>query len=226
MTPPSVTRDISETKGSDLMRHRPQKSEIIIAIATFAALAFNANAALAQNHPLSCWYNEHAGYAGSDNAPAAASIGKIEKTGKKGDHAYSYTISAKDGASCPIELPLGAKTATTVALVRKDDANCTNDKVSGDDPAAINGSVTIARRSNGTTDVFVHLAGGVAPNTAYGFYLKCVRKLGSVRTDANGKGNGSFDFLPGVAGSTFAFDMYPEGAPLGDRFQSLQVTLN
>jgi len=195
-------------------------------IAIFAAISLSAGSAFAQEHPLSCWYNEHAAFTGGDGGPPIASVGKVEKTGQSGDHAYSYVILAKDASACPKELPLGTKTAMTVPLVRQDNANCTNDDVSAREPAATGGSATVFRRSNGTTDVLVHLTGGVAPNTTYEFYLKCVRKLGSIRTDANGHGDGSFDFLPDTTGSTFAFDMYPEGAPLGSRYQSLRVTRN
>lgn len=195
-------------------------------IAIFAAISLSGGSAFAQEHPLFCWYNEHAAYTGADGAPPVASLGKVEKTGHSGDRAYSYVVSANDGTACPNELPLGTKTAMTVPLVRQDDANCTNDDVSAKERAATGGSVTVFRRSNGTTDVLVHLAGGASPNTTYEFYLKCIRKLGSVRTDGNGNGDASFDFLPETTGSTLAFDMYPQGAPSGSRYQSLRLTRN
>jgi len=195
-------------------------------IVIVAALSLNAGSAIAQDQPLVCWYNEHAAFTQAEGAPATAQIGKVESTGQSGDRAFSYTISAIDGAACPNELPLGTKTAVTVPLVRQDYGSCTSDDVSANDPAAIGGSVTVFRRSNGATEVLAHLAGKTAPNTTYEFYLKCVRKLGTIRTDGNGRGDGSFDFPPNAAGSALAFDMYPEGAPSGNRYQSLPVSHN
>ncbi|MGJ4998999.1 hypothetical protein [Bradyrhizobium sp. HKCCYLR20261] len=62
------------------------------------------------------------------------------------------------------------------------------------------------------------------PNTSYHFFLKCVRLLGDIKTDDDGTGMASFDFKASEVGARFAFDMYPEGAPPGEKFQSLPVS--
>jgi hypothetical protein len=63
----------------------------------------------------------------------------------------------------------------------------------------------------------------VTPNTTYHFFLKCVRLLGDITTDPEGIGLATFTFQTSDVGSTFAFDMYPEGAPSGNKFQSMTV---
>ena len=78
-----------------------------------------------------------------------------------------------------------------------------------------------ARWSNDTTRVSVRLTG--RPNTTYHFFLKCVRLLVDITTQGDGSAAADFDFPTNSAGDVFAFDMYPEGAPLGDKFQSVQV---
>lgn len=189
-----------------------------------AAILFNASVACAEERPLVCWYNEHAGYTGAENAPANATVGKVENAGRIGDNAFSYIISAKDGSFCPVELPLGVKTAKTVPLVRRDAAACANDNVTMSDDSVTGGSVTVFRRSNGATEVALHLTGATTPSITYEVHLDCAHKLGTIRTDDKGEGAGSFDFRPDAAGEAFALEIYPEGAPAGTIFQSLQVT--
>jgi hypothetical protein len=64
----------------------------------------------------------------------------------------------------------------------------------------------------------------VSPNTTYHFYLKCVRQLGDIKTGDEGTGFATFVFPTSSVGSTYAFDMYPEGAPSGNKFQSVTVS--
>jgi hypothetical protein len=78
------------------------------------------------------------------------------------------------------------------------------------------------RRADGNTTV--NIAMTVSPNTTYRFYLKCVRQLGDITTSDEGIGLAVFTFPTNSAGGTFAFDMYPEGAPLGNKFQSAIVS--
>jgi hypothetical protein len=70
----------------------------------------------------------------------------------------------------------------------------------------------------------VQVAMTVSPNTSYHFFLKCVRLLGDIKTDEDGIGMAAFDFQASEVGANFAFDMYPEGAPAGNKFQSLSVS--
>ena len=189
-----------------------------------AAALVNAGPAFAEGQPLICWYNEHAALTGADSAPASAAIGKVENAGRSGDKAFSYIISAKDASFCPVELPLGARTAMTVPLVRQDAAACGKDNVSAGDAAVTGGSATVFRRSNGATEAALRLTGATKPNANYAVHLNCARKLGTIRTDDKGNGAGSFDFTPESAGSTFTLDIRPEGAPDENIFQSLHVT--
>jgi len=189
-----------------------------------AAVLLNAGPAFAEGQTLTCWYNDHAAFTGAESAPPDATIGKVENARRSGDNAFSYIISAKDGSFCPVELPLGVKTAKTVPLVRRDAAACAADNVSTSDSSVTGGSVTAFRRSNGATEVALHLTGATTPSTNYEVHLDCVRKLGTIKTDDKGNGAGSFDFTPDTAGQAFGLEIYPEGASAGNVFQSLQVT--
>ena len=64
-----------------------------------------------------------------------ATVGAVTKYGS-GDKTYNYTISARDGTACPVQLPLSSLTAVTVALVRQDEGSCGNENVadSGSEP--------------------------------------------------------------------------------------------
>lgn len=110
-----------------------------------------------------------------------------------------------------------------VDLVRQDQSDCTNTNVNANNPALIGGSVVLNHNSNGNTDVKVAIT--ASPNTTYHFYLKCVRQLGDVVTQDEGEGSATFSFATNSVGNVFAFDMYPEGAPPGNKFQSVQVKI-
>jgi hypothetical protein len=107
-----------------------------------------------------------------------------------------------------------------VSLVRQDQSDCGNANVSDQDPSRIGGTAWVVR-TGGTTNVKVAISG--TPNTSYHFFLKCVRILGDIKTSEEGEGQGTFSFSTGEIGSAFAFDMYPEGAPAGNKFQSVTV---
>jgi hypothetical protein len=47
--------------------------------------------------------------------------------------------------------------------------------------------------------------------------------LGDITTYDEGDGIGLFTFQTNEAGNVFAFDMYPEGAPPGNKYQSGQI---
>jgi len=114
--------------------------------------------------------------------------------------------------------------AIRVSLIRRDFSDCINSDVHATDPnaiGAIGGSVVITR-SDSNYRAAVSIDKGT-PNTTYNFFLKCHGKLGDVRTDARGVGSGSFQFGAGGLGPKWAFDMYPDGAPYGNKFQSEQV---
>jgi hypothetical protein len=54
-----------------------------------------------------------------------------------------------------------------------------------------------------------------SPDTTYHVFLKCVRQIGDVTTGDEGTGIQVFSFPTNLAGNVFAFDVYPEGAPVG-----------
>jgi hypothetical protein len=108
------------------------------------------------------------------------------------------------------------------ALVRQDQSDCGNTNVSDSDPSRVGGNVTIVQSAAGATTAIVQITHGTA-NTRYNFYWKCQRGLGSVQTDASGAGTAGFVFQA-TAGTTLTFDMYPDGAPAGHKFQSMRIT--
>ena len=190
-------------------------------ILTATASVLSSGAAFAQNQPLTCWYNEHADFTSADSAPAGATIGSVAKAGS-GAKTYFYTISARDGTACPVQLPLATKTATTVALVRQDEGSCTNDNVGDTGSAVVAGSATVSRETSTTSTAAIRLA-GASPNTSYHVYLKCFRQLGMMRTDKDGNAGRTFDFPTGEVGPVIAFEISPEGAAPGPKLQSLPV---
>ena len=108
-----------------------------------------------------------------------------------------------------------------VSLVRQDQSDCNNSNVSDRYPAEIGGTALVVRGTDGITRVKVGIIG--KPNTTYQFHLKCVRILGDVKTYGEGEGGGTFEFKTDTVGNVYAFDMYPEGAHPGDKYQSVQV---
>jgi hypothetical protein len=190
-------------------------------ILTAPVILPGSDAAFAQNQPLTCWYNDHADFTSADSAPAGAAIGSVVKA-HSGDKTYSYTILARDGTACPVQLPLSTTTAVTVALVRQDEGSCTNDNVVDTGSAVLAGSATVSRDTSTTSTAAIRLA-GLAPNTSYHVYLKCFRQLGMIRTDAAGNAGRTFGFPTDAVGSVIAFELSPEGAPPGPKLQSLPV---
>lgn len=108
-----------------------------------------------------------------------------------------------------------------VYLVRQDESDCTNSNVPTVDSPNIGGDLSIHRGSDGNTTVKVAMT--ASPNTTYHFFLKCVMQLGDITTSDEGIGIAVFTFPTKYVGSIYAFDMYPEGAPPGNKFQSARV---
>jgi len=109
-----------------------------------------------------------------------------------------------------------------VYLVRKDQSDCTNSDVANVDSPLVSGNVWVTRLSDGNTDIKVALT--ATPNTTYHFFLKCARQLTEIHTDDEGVANIALTVPTSATGDIFAFDMYPEGAPSGNKFQSANVT--
>ena len=117
--------------------------------------------------------------------------------------------------------PAAAQSAI-VSLVLQDFSDCTNANVNDDNKILTRGQVSVVRNTdNGTTAVKIGIT--AKPDTTYHFFLKCVRLLGDIKTDDEGIGETVFTFQTSSVGPVFAFDMYPEGAPAGNKYQSVQV---
>lgn len=186
---------------------------------TSVAVLTAAGQAFAQNQPLTCWYNDHADFTSADSAAADATVGAVTKYGS-GDKTYNYTISARDGTACPIQLPLSSLTAVTVALIRQDEGSCGNETVVDSGAAPISGSVTVARATEESSTAGIRLV-GLSPNTSYRILLKCVRQLGTLRTDDKGNGGRTVDFPNSAVANVYAFEIAPEGDAPGTKLQSL-----
>jgi hypothetical protein len=109
-----------------------------------------------------------------------------------------------------------------VYLIRKDQADCTNSDVPNVDSPLVVGNLWVTRLHDGNTSVKVAVT--AKPNTKYQFFLKCVRPLGEIATDDEGVANVAFAFPTNLVGTAYGFDMYPQGAPPGQKFQSAQVS--
>jgi len=108
-----------------------------------------------------------------------------------------------------------------VSMVKQDQSDCQDGNVNDQPPNVIGGTAYVVRRSDNTTTVKVGIT--AKPNTVYHFFLKCVRLLGDITTYDEGAGGGEFTFRTNEVGNVFAFDMYPDGAPPGNKYQSVQV---
>ena len=106
-------------------------------------------------------------------------------------------------------------------IVRQDFSDCGNNNVSGADPSQIGGNIVLIQNAAGATEVTVSLLAGT-PNTSYNVYWKCQRQIGTVQTGANGTGTGTFT-LQTTPGTVLTFDIYPDGAPAGNKFQSVRL---
>jgi hypothetical protein len=108
-----------------------------------------------------------------------------------------------------------------VFLVRKDASECSGSDVPNVDSPLVGGNVVVTRLGDGTTSVKVAMT--AKPNTTYQFFLKCVRVLGNITTDEEGVAIVTFGYPTNSVGNAYAFEMHPEGAPPGNRYQSAQV---
>jgi hypothetical protein len=107
-------------------------------------------------------------------------------------------------------------------LIRQTQSDCNNSNVNANNPSLIGGVAFVARQNNGNTYVKVEITG--TPNTTYNVYRKCVGQLGTIATQDGGIGFGVFDFQTN-SGTVVAFDMYPNGSPPGNTFQSVPITV-
>ena len=106
-------------------------------------------------------------------------------------------------------------------LIRQNSSDCNNSNVNANNPSLIGGAISVVRQSNGSTSAKVGITG--TADTTYNLYHKCVGQIGTITTGDEGVGGGEFTFQtnPGIV----AFDMYPNGAPAGNVFQSVPITV-
>jgi hypothetical protein len=130
-------------------------------------------------------------------------------------------VSFVASAQKPPEPPIPIEGIETF-LVRQASSDCNNSNVNANNPSLIGGAIWILRQSNGLTSVKVAITG--TPNTTYNFNHKCVGQLGTIKTQDEGEGTGTFQFQS-TSGAVIAFDMYPNGSPAGNVFQSVPITV-
>jgi hypothetical protein len=118
-------------------------------------------------------------------------------------------------------LPAHAQAIETY-LIRQDFSDCNNSNVNANNPSLIGGTIAVLRESNGSTTAKVGMT--AEADTTYILYHKCVGQIGTITTGDEGVGEGVFTFQtnPGI----LTFDMYPNGAPAGNKFQSVPISLH
>jgi len=136
--------------------------------------------------------------------------------------ATSISFAQLGGSFAPVAPAALSPNQRQVYLVRLDQSDCTNSNVPNQDGPLVSGDVLVTRASNGTTDLKIAVT--AKPATTYHFFLKCVRLLTDITTDGEGVAITTISFPTNSTGNVYAFDMYPEGAPPGNKFQSAQVS--
>jgi|SRR5579864_56304 len=140
---------------------------------------------------------------------------------RRGAFVFAGLFACLTGLPAAISPAMAQSGQVQVYLVRQDYSDCTNSTVSNADSPAVSGDLSVVRQGGGTTDVKVALT--ASANTTYHVFLKCVRQIGDLKTGEEGVGIEVFSFPTNLTGNVFAFDVYPEGAPLGNKFQSVQI---
>lgn len=107
------------------------------------------------------------------------------------------------------------------SLIQQDESDCLNTTVQDDPNRIRGGEIFITPAAGGNIDVQFALTAD--PDTSYNVYLKCVRQIGVLTTSDDGIAISTFT-IPDP-GAQFAFDVYPDGAPSGNKFQSMTVTM-
>ena len=120
-----------------------------------------------------------------------------------------------------ISFSADAQQATETYLIRQDFSDCNNSGVNADNPSLIGGAIWVVRQSNGSTTAKVAIT--ATADTTYNLYHKCVGQIGTITTGDEGVGIETFTFQtnPGI----LTFDMYPNGAPAGNKFQSAPISV-
>jgi len=107
-----------------------------------------------------------------------------------------------------------------VVLVSQDTSDCAGGDVP-DDLLLAGGMLWVTQRTDGNTSVKLAMTG--KPNTTYHVAVKCVRPLGDVTTDDDGVANSTFAFPTNLVDPIYSFELTPQPAGAGDKYQSAQV---
>jgi hypothetical protein len=120
-----------------------------------------------------------------------------------------------------VSFPANAQQVIETYLIRQDFSDCNNSNVSANNPSLIGGAIWVLRQSNGSTTAKVGIT--ATPDTTYNLFHKCVGQIGVITTGDEGVGEAVFTFQtnPGI----LTFDMYPNGAPAGNKFQSVPINV-
>jgi hypothetical protein len=108
-------------------------------------------------------------------------------------------------------------------LVQQDTSDCSGQDVAPNtDSPSVRGTIWATRLFDGNTSVKVAIT--ARPNTVYHVSLKCVRPIGDVKTDDDGVGILSLAFPTNLVGAEYSFELAPDGASAGSRYQSAQIS--
>jgi hypothetical protein len=124
-------------------------------------------------------------------------------------------------AMLALAVSFSADAQQVTSLIRQDFSDCNNSTVNADNPSLIGGDISVLRQSNGSTTARVGIT--ASADTTYDLFHKCVGQIGSITTGDEGVGIAVFTFQtsPGI----LTFDMYPNGAPAGNKFQSVPINV-
>ncbi|BAZ08250.1 hypothetical protein NIES4071_00550 [Calothrix sp. NIES-4071] len=141
-------------------------------------------------------------------------------------------LATTQNNSSPSETESQSRTATgrgstsiKVSLIRQDSSDCVNSDVTKKSGSHHNVGGFIHLNKNphdGELQMKVSLTNGT-PNTKYNVFLKCKQQIGYVYTNKKGVVSAYLSAPLSIVPPVFAFDMYPDGAPSGNKFQSVQV---
>lgn len=112
-----------------------------------------------------------------------------------------------------------------VSLIRQDFSDCVNSNVTKEPalPNKTGGEILVFKSEfDGKLFIETRLDNGT-PNTKYNIFLKCHQKIGEISTDNRGIGRIVSALPLNIVPAVFAFDIYPDGAPAGNKFQSLPI---
>ncbi|MGY8636441.1 hypothetical protein RAD15_28615 [Bradyrhizobium sp. 14AA] len=109
-----------------------------------------------------------------------------------------------------------------VVLVHQDTSDCSGRDVPNTDSPSVRGTIWATRLFDGNTSVKVAIT--ARPNTVYHVSLKCVRPIGDIKTDDEGVGILSLVFPTNLVGAEYSFELAPEVASAGSRYQSAQIS--